>query len=242
MGPAGSVAALVLARDGARVALLDKARYPRDKACGDLVGPRWVQVLADLCIEAPGAERIGDMIVIGPTGRSAKLPCYPGRTYPNHVMAMPRVRFDAILHEAALDAGAEYFAGRAVEAISIDVADDGIRLTGGQRLRADVVIGADGATSRVAEAAGLVDPDRVLWGFAVSAYVDDPIRQAAANRCGHPRRHDPRRPHRRPRSGGWVTAPRCRAPTSRSSCSSVRRWAAGRRRTRGPDARRSARR
>lgn len=39
-GAAGSVAALVLARVGARVALLDKARFPRDKACGDLVGPR----------------------------------------------------------------------------------------------------------------------------------------------------------------------------------------------------------
>ena len=37
-GAAGSVAALVLARVGARVALLDKARFPRDKACGDLVG------------------------------------------------------------------------------------------------------------------------------------------------------------------------------------------------------------
>ncbi|MGH9231125.1 MAG: FAD-dependent oxidoreductase [Acidimicrobiales bacterium] len=44
-GPAGSVAALVLARAGARVALVDKAAFPRDKACGDLVGPRGVRVL-----------------------------------------------------------------------------------------------------------------------------------------------------------------------------------------------------
>ena len=47
-GPAGSVAALVLARGGARVALVDKASFPRDKACGDMVGPRGVQLLADL--------------------------------------------------------------------------------------------------------------------------------------------------------------------------------------------------
>jgi menaquinone-9 beta-reductase len=33
-GPAGSVAALELARCGARVALTDKAHFPRDKACG----------------------------------------------------------------------------------------------------------------------------------------------------------------------------------------------------------------
>ncbi len=42
-GPAGSIAALVLARGGARVALVDKAAFPRDKACGDLIGPRGVQ-------------------------------------------------------------------------------------------------------------------------------------------------------------------------------------------------------
>ena len=48
-------------------------------------------------------------------------------------------------------------------------------LSGGERLRADIVIGADGATSRVAHVAALVDPTRVLWGFALRAYVDDPV-------------------------------------------------------------------
>ena len=42
-GPAGSVAALVLASGGARVALVDKASLGRDKACGDLIGPRGVR-------------------------------------------------------------------------------------------------------------------------------------------------------------------------------------------------------
>ncbi len=46
------------------------------------------------------------MIVIGPTGRSVRLPSFPGRTYPDHAMAMPRARFDAILHDAALGGGA----------------------------------------------------------------------------------------------------------------------------------------
>ena len=52
-GPAGSVAALVLARGGARVALVDKAVFPRDKACGDLIGPRGVQLLVDLDLPSP---------------------------------------------------------------------------------------------------------------------------------------------------------------------------------------------
>ena len=73
-GPAGSIAATVLARGGARVALVDKAKFPRDKACGDLVGPRGVQLLSDLGITIPGAMKVDDMIVVGPTSRRVRLP------------------------------------------------------------------------------------------------------------------------------------------------------------------------
>ena len=47
----------------------------------------------------------------------------------------------------------------------------GYRLSTGETLHADFVIGADGATSEVAAAAGLVDPSMVLWGFAVRTYL-----------------------------------------------------------------------
>jgi geranylgeranyl reductase family protein len=174
-GPAGSVAALVLARGGARVALVDKARFPRDKACGDLVGPRGVQLLDDLGIKIPGSRQVGDMIVLGPTGRRVRLPCRPGITYPGYGFAAPRAVFDETLLAAAAEAGAEVFVGRAGGPLGDDAALDGFELSSGVRLSADVVIGADGATSRVADAAGLVDPARVLWGFALRAYVDDPV-------------------------------------------------------------------
>jgi menaquinone-9 beta-reductase len=174
-GPAGSVAALVLARGGARVALVDKARFPRDKACGDLVGPRGVQLLDDLGIKIHGSRQVGDMIVLGPTGRRVRLPCRPGITYPGYGFAAPRAVFDETLLAAAADAGAEVFVGRAGGPLGDDAALDGFELSSGVRLSADVVIGADGATSRVADAGGLVDPARVLWGFALRAYVDDPV-------------------------------------------------------------------
>ncbi|MCA1842938.1 MAG: geranylgeranyl reductase family protein [Actinobacteria bacterium] len=167
-GPAGSVAALVLARGGARVALVDKA-------CGDLVGPRGVQLLDDLGVKIPGTRQVGDMIVVGPTGRRVRLPCRPGLTYPGYGLAAPRAVFDQTLLAAAEDAGAEVFVGRAAEPLGDHGALDGFELASGARLSADVVIGADGATSRVADAAGLVDPARVLWGFALRAYVDDPV-------------------------------------------------------------------
>ena len=76
-GPAGSVAAVALARGGARVALVDKTRFPRDKACGDLVGARGVQLLSDMAVEVPNAEMVGDVIVVSvkeaiPRGRVKK--------------------------------------------------------------------------------------------------------------------------------------------------------------------------
>jgi menaquinone-9 beta-reductase len=174
-GPAGSVAATVLARGGARVALVDKAKFPRDKACGDLVGPRGVQLLTDLGIAVPGAIEVGDMIIVGPTSHRVRLPCFPGRTYPGHALAFPRADFDATLHEAAIRAGAEAFVDRAAEPLWGEGGLKGFSLSSGTELRADIIIGADGASSRVAACADLVDPRRVLWGFAVRAYVDERV-------------------------------------------------------------------
>ena len=174
-GPAGSIAALVLARRGARVALVDKTRFPRDKACGDLVGPRGVQLLDDLGVKVPGTRTVGDMMVVGPTGRQVRLPCRPGLTYPDYGFAAPRSVFDETLQAEAISAGAEFFVGRASEPLERDGHLDGFELSSGARLRADIVIGADGATSRVADGAGLVDSARVLWGFALRAYVEDPV-------------------------------------------------------------------
>ena len=169
-GPAGSTAALVLARGGARVVLVDKATFARDKACGDLVGPRALALLASLGLTPPAGRAVGEMMVVGPTGRRVLLPARAGRTYPDHGLAITRMRFDAWLRDAAVAAGAEPVTGRvaAVRAGTIELDD-------GRRLVADMVVGADGATSGVAAAAGLVDPGAVLWGFAQRSYVTQDV-------------------------------------------------------------------
>ena len=174
-GPAGSVAALVLARAGARVALLDRAGFPRDKACGDLVGPRGLAVLADLDIPEAAGLDVGDMVVVGPTGRRVLLPCFDGDSYPGRARAVPRAALDAGLRAAALDAGATPAEGRAAAPIGSGADLEGFEVDGGPAVRADFVIGADGATSHVAATAGLVDGARVLWGFAVRCYLDQPV-------------------------------------------------------------------
>ncbi len=170
-GPAGSTAALVLARAGASVALLDKAHFPRDKACGDLIGPRGLQVLTDLRIPVPPGSDIGSMLVVGPTGRRVVLPCFDGVTYPGRARATTRTVFDDALRTAALEAGAVPCTGRADRPLGRDGALEGFTVGDREELRADFVIGADGATSHVAQSAGLVEESRVLWGFAVRCYI-----------------------------------------------------------------------
>jgi geranylgeranyl reductase family protein len=171
-GPAGSVAALVLARAGARVALVDKAAFPRDKACGDLIGPRGVQLMDDLGITVPDAGTGADLLVAGPSRRRARLPAFGGKTYADHGMVVPRRILDASLREQAVAAGATPVRARVSAA---DLAPDGsVRAligSDGSRLAAAVVIGADGALSKVAQLTGMLDPSAALWGFAIRGYL-----------------------------------------------------------------------
>ncbi len=174
-GPAGSTAALVLARAGARVALLDKARFPRDKACGDLIGPRGLQLLADLAVPEPDGVDVGNLIVIGPSNRRVVLTCIDGMAYPGRGRVVTRSVFDDALRDAALAAGAAPIEGRAGLPVWSDTGLDGFEVDGSDAAHADFVIGADGATSHVAQVSALVEEPRALWGFAVRCYVDQQV-------------------------------------------------------------------
>src|SRR5262245_25475805 len=69
-GPAGAIAALVLARAGVRVRLIDRARFPREKLCGDSLNPGALSILDRLGIRgvAEAGVPIAGMIVTGETG------------------------------------------------------------------------------------------------------------------------------------------------------------------------------
>jgi geranylgeranyl reductase family protein len=174
-GPAGSTTALVLARAGARVALVDKARFPRDKACGDLVGPKGLQLLEDLGVPEPPGLGVGRLVVIGPSNRRIVLTCIDGADYPGRGRVVTRPVFDSVLRDSALEAGAIPVESRAGSPAWSSAGLDGFAIDGGEVLRADFVIGGDGATSHVADVAKLVEGPKVLWGFAVRTYVDQPV-------------------------------------------------------------------
>ncbi len=157
------------------MALVDKAAFPRDKACGDLIGPRGVRILDDLGTVVDG-RRVGDMEVLGPTGHRVLLQATKGLSFPGFGLAIPRRSFDAQLRQSALEAGAEGLTARAGDPLLSSAGElVGFRVersdgtSGG--VEADVIVGADGALSRVGAAAGLVDQTKVLWGFAIRGYL-----------------------------------------------------------------------
>jgi geranylgeranyl reductase family protein len=110
-GPAGSTAARLLAEDGAKVLLLDKHRFPRDKPCGGGVTLRAASV-QDLDL-SPVIER-----TIYAARFSLRLGDTFDRTYPEPLTYMTqRCRLDALLAERAASAGAAFHDGEAVKSV-----------------------------------------------------------------------------------------------------------------------------
>src|SRR5438270_8572546 len=123
-GPAGSAVAALLARAGFAVLLLDRAAFPRDKACGEYTSPETEKVLARLgaleAVERAGARRLSAMRLISPGGRRFSLDySMPGADAGPHVLATPRRVLDAVLVEHARTCGATVCERVKVEAVTM---------------------------------------------------------------------------------------------------------------------------
>jgi len=180
-GPAGSVAATVLARGGARVLLVDRSKFPRDKLCGDTINPGTVAILRRLelfgAIE-PMTSRVDGMIVTGEHGVTVRCRYAAGETG----CALLRRDFDRVLMGAAVGAGARLEEATIVRGPLVDNTRDGPRVRGvvlagrdGRDLRvpAPMVIAADGRRSRLAIPLGLTRHPRRPRRWAVGAYFSD---------------------------------------------------------------------
>src|SRR5437899_4082915 len=143
-GPAGSVAAHRLATAGARVLLVDKATFPRDKPCGGGVTLRAARLLP-FSIE-PVVEDVVDRLDC----RLDYGPRFVRRASAPLAYMTQRIRLDHFLVQQAAAAGVEVRDGVRVA----DVRPDGLTVDG-EEVEARIVIGADGCHGTSARALGL---------------------------------------------------------------------------------------
>jgi flavin-dependent dehydrogenase len=172
-GPTGTATAIALRRElpDAHVTLVDKATFPRDKTCGDGLGPGARRVLDGLGLSELLREFHMPMSVAisGPGGVEAIVrgPLMEGRDLAGYVT--PRLALDDLLLGAARDAGAEVREGVSFEGMS--PADGGERVTLSDGVATfDLVVGADGAYSGVRRAMGVERPAMRHSHIAMRAY------------------------------------------------------------------------
>ena len=173
-GPAGATVADDLARRGHAVMLLDKAG--RIKPCGGAIPPRLVR---DFAIpESQMCARIGSARMVSPSGKQVDMPINTG----GYVGIVDREHFDEFLRERAVENGATRRTGT-FTTLSRDA--DGMAIVhftgqaGETRVRARMVVGADGANSAVARAA-LPKVRSAKFVFAYHEIVEAPVGATAA--------------------------------------------------------------
>lgn len=163
-GPAGSIAAHRLASAGVRVALLERATFPRDKACGDGVSSHGLAVLARTGLNEWAAQFTAPEVLRMTSPDGQVLDVWPesinGHCYGRII---PRRLLDARLAQAATEAGAlllESTRVRRVERLngrSLHVVADDLTL------ETQLVILADGSNASITRRMGLIQkpPDLI---------------------------------------------------------------------------------
>jgi len=176
-GPAGSTCTSFLGREGRDVLLLDKAKFPRDKTCGDGIGAKSVKIMRELgltnAIEKSEHGEIYGVIFSSPNGRILEIP-YPSKGMKSPGYTCRRQIFDNILFENAR----KY--ATVMEQFSVnDLIMNGSKVIGVRGVDGDgkemdflgkVVVGADGANSAVANKVGLAKMDPKHHIVALRAY------------------------------------------------------------------------
>jgi len=161
-GPAGSAAAVTARRAGLSVALIDKARFPRDKLCGGLVSGRSLKALDSIFGARPPSELFFVTRQVRFSWAGEELAEFEA---PHELWLTMRCDFDHVLFQSALEAGAVDFTGHRWGVLDEQAGQ--ITLKDGRCLGFRALIGADGATSPLAAQlfGRAYDPARVGFGL-----------------------------------------------------------------------------
>ena len=176
-GPAGALAAAILASAGLRVGIFDRARFPRHKLCGDTLNPGALEVVrrhADLSSLIANSDAIDGMLLTGPGGvrvRGEYGGGVTGRSITRKVLDQwlidRAVEAGATLHEAATVRDVSVVDGRVAGLVV--AGGDGRMLTHPSRM----VIAADGRRSAIAIGRGMSKQPQRPRRWAIGAYYEN---------------------------------------------------------------------
>lgn len=181
-GPAGSTLAWKLARVGVKTIVLDGARFPREKVCGDYIEPRGLHILAAMSCLNP-LEAVSPLPITHSSTYIDGRKCYTGKIpfygvhkhLPKHGYIVPREILDNLILESAIRAGATSHEETYVTSFRAD--RNGVTLDGtrhGKRIayHGRLVVGADGVNSVIARQTGLLADDPRYIALSQRAYAE----------------------------------------------------------------------
>ncbi len=178
-GPGGCSAAWRLSGLGLRVLVVDRESFPRDKVCGDGVAPRAVHALYGMGLRDRLRGRF--QVIRGVRFHSTKGGVtevrYPmGGHFPDHAYIIPRRELDRLLVERVREAGVEVREGCEVLSPlpSRRGITPGVLARAGEEtfsIGARFIIAADGPSSTVGKALGLLYHDPRYLGVSVRCYM-----------------------------------------------------------------------
>lgn len=183
-GPAGSACAARAAERGLDVVVIDQGSFPREKACGDGLTRSSVAYLHQLGLDdlvSQSYEIEGARLVVSHRKRREKRYTErPGR--PRWARCVSRRVLDTALLDAALERGARFIQGRVDAPYTVGRRVAGVELqtdAGRARVGAQVVIAADGATSRMRRKCALGSPNHMtataIRQYATTEHELDPL-------------------------------------------------------------------
>ena len=170
-GPAGSTCALLLARAGLTVTLVERATFPRRKVCGEYLNSGAVAALDRMGVLSEvraQAFALAGVRLVPPRAPAVELP------FTRDALSCERETLDAILLRTAVYAGVTVVHGRVEDVLRDRGRIDGVWVRNDDgtayEVRARWTIGADGCGSVVARRAGLVRRSWQRPRFAVGGH------------------------------------------------------------------------